>query len=219
MSRRTSKCTGVNHFILSTSRSSKVHDCHSLEDPFHVPSTAKNHNSTRSSIFAVDQQPELARQMFFYAQLHFLDKCKHNGLHLKGGRRRKAQIELEQRAPNSVFHPGRLIRTSSLHVSPMYSGSYSDFIGCASFFESGVREPNNCDLVTLPSYTQGADVHISNEMFANARTGLFPERPITHTKSYPCFQMSYQGKLSLFPFIVSKQNSFQHENTALCTIF
>ena len=157
------------------------------------------HTSSTSCTSTDDGEYELARQVFYYAQLHFPQSCKHQGVYLNCEKKRNSQTELQRRSPNWVFRPGRLVSASSSAEVPVYSGSMRDFIGCASFGRPGIRDPKNCDLLTLPPHLQGADIRILNKMISDASRGIFPELPAMNKDCCPSFPVSYRGKLCPFP--------------------
>ena len=122
MSRRTGTNSGVRHCAGITHRVSASQDF-SSEDSFRAH-LSENCQAREVTIpFIEEQYNDLTGQVFWFAQLHSPDHCKHNGVYLQESTELDTKVVLQHRAPNWACRTGRMVRSSGLGSSQVVCGS------------------------------------------------------------------------------------------------
>lgn len=144
----------------------------------------------------VDQEFELARQVFFFAQAHFPVQCKHHGLKTP----RSATMgheEKQTRLPNWVFRPGKVLyQAGPTSCKSMFGTSrLPDFIGCCHFGKPGVRDPQRCDIRTLPPTLQNCNGRLVADLIHSAYLGNPPLPSASDIDKCPPLSRATRSKL------------------------
>lgn len=177
--RRTAKCSGVKCCSYSSKLARTNH--HGK-----VPHSQPVPPGDAPSLTFVDDEFQLARQVFFYAQNFFPPVCKHHGTASRMAR--NAYVDNQRRPPNWVFRTGALKKTVNGTIQR------PDFIGCAQFGQVGVRDRSGCDIRPLPSHLQGASSAYVNQLVLHAVNGTFPRDPLAGSSPCKPLRRSHLGK-------------------------